>query len=168
MIVIISVVLGLLSGNSLDYVLGIIATISVTPIVFIFPAAFHLKNMPQTQCRRGLNWFVIVFGFVVIVVNVVLTLVNWIINKLFPHSALSILIDVIVVGAPPIVTLLISDSAYPYLLRALTLTRYSFPESLELNPLIVKLLISGLPSRVEPPVLERDPPAPSSMYTSNY
>ncbi len=75
-LVALAVVLGILSGNKLDVVLGVIATISVTPIVFIFPAAFHLKNIEQSCCRRCLNWFIIVFGFVVIVANVVLTFVS--------------------------------------------------------------------------------------------
>ena len=70
-----TVVIAIVSADSLDYMLGIVSTISCTPVGFIFPAAFHLRNMKPTGWRRCVDWFIIVFGFVVIVVILILTFV---------------------------------------------------------------------------------------------
>ena len=70
-----TVVIAIVSASNLDFMLGVVSTISCTPVGFIFPAAFHLKNMEPKGCRRCLDWFIIVFGFAVMVVILVLTFV---------------------------------------------------------------------------------------------
>lgn len=70
-----TVVIAIVSADKLDYMLGIVSTLCCTPVGFVFPAAFHAKNMDPKGCVKCIDWFIIVFGLVVIVVILVLTFV---------------------------------------------------------------------------------------------
>ena len=70
-----SVVIAVLFSNNLDYMLSIVATVSCTPLGFILPAAFHLKNKATTSLDKLFDISIMIFGIVAIVGCLTLTFV---------------------------------------------------------------------------------------------
>ena len=58
-IVLFSAVIAVVFGENLDFMLSIVATVSCTPLGFILPAAFHLKNKASTALEKTVDMGII-------------------------------------------------------------------------------------------------------------
>lgn len=77
LLVLFTVILTILIGDKLDKFLGIVGSLTCTPIAFTFPALFHLKACAETPKQKCVDWTIIIVSFGILIFCTLLGIIHW-------------------------------------------------------------------------------------------
>jgi len=77
LLVLFTVILTILIGKKLDKFLGIVGSLTCTPIAFTFPALFHLQACAETRKQKIIDWTIIIISIGILIFCTFLGLFHW-------------------------------------------------------------------------------------------
>jgi len=64
-------------GTKLDKFLGIVGSLTCTPIAFTFPALFHLKACAETRRQKIIDWTIVILSIGILIFCTTLGFLHW-------------------------------------------------------------------------------------------